>query len=68
MREDHAVLISENLHKIISHSVYHEFVNPLTRLVLAFHLKLTLCDFDYILPNLMYMTFSKVQKSYSQDN
>ena len=28
MREDHAVLISENLHKIISHSVYHEFVNP----------------------------------------
>ena len=28
MRKDHAVLISENLHKIISHSVYHEFVNP----------------------------------------
>ena len=28
MSKDHAVLISENLHKIISHSVYHEFVNP----------------------------------------
>ena len=28
MSKDHAVLISENLHKIISHSVYHKFVNP----------------------------------------